>query len=450
MARAGLIVLLLGFWALSLDFLSVFPAVGQDEPWIAAAPVKLATAGQLGSDLFAGYYGMERHHFQHPPLYPLLQALLFRLAGVGVFQMRFLAVACGLLVLALTCALGRQSGGRGVALLAGLLLVGLRVAEGGGATGIPLLDQARVSRYDILVPVFGLAALYRFNQVERRAARSPDGARAGDWLGVGVLVGLAGLSHLYGLFWLPVFGLIGIWRRGRAWFWLSGLPLLLGALLPWLPWLIFAARHWDDALGQQRMVTARFDLFHWRFYLQNARNEGLRYGALDLWERPGVLRGGRVGSWLLLGGLPAALWATGRGPRHPPDERGVLGVALVGHLFLFALLLSQKDFRYLIVVWPLALLLLATGAQRLWRAGRRGGAGAAAAAPPCGGGGGGRRCGTSARGGGADAPVRGPHGPPGPGYPPGVAGAGAAPLLVGAAAVPVPHVGAPLAAEWRG
>ena len=58
------------YLAVSLDRLSVFPAVGEDEPWIAAAPYKLASEGVYGSDLFAGYYGVDRHNYQHMPLYP--------------------------------------------------------------------------------------------------------------------------------------------------------------------------------------------------------------------------------------------------------------------------------------------------------------------------------------------------------------------------------------------
>jgi 4-amino-4-deoxy-L-arabinose transferase-like glycosyltransferase len=100
--------LLLLYWILSLDSLAIVPSVGQDEPWVAAAPVKLATQGVLGSDLFTGYYGMERHHYQHPPLFPVLQAGVFRAIGVGVWQMRVLPVALGLLVLALTYAVGKQ------------------------------------------------------------------------------------------------------------------------------------------------------------------------------------------------------------------------------------------------------------------------------------------------------------------------------------------------------
>ena len=85
--RAIVLLGLLLYLAVSLNRLSVFRPVGEDEPWIAAAPYKLATQGVLGSDLFAGYYGMERHHYEQMPIFPLLQAAVVRLFGAGVTQM---------------------------------------------------------------------------------------------------------------------------------------------------------------------------------------------------------------------------------------------------------------------------------------------------------------------------------------------------------------------------
>src|ERR1700722_1764761 len=45
---------LLAYLFVSLDRLAVFPAVGQDEPWIAAAPYKLATQGILARTFLPG------------------------------------------------------------------------------------------------------------------------------------------------------------------------------------------------------------------------------------------------------------------------------------------------------------------------------------------------------------------------------------------------------------
>ena len=82
----------------------------------------------------------------------------------------------------------------------------LRVAAGRDGTGILLLDSARINRYDIGVPVFGLMALMAFNRAERD--------RSDAWYTLtGLLTGLAGLTHLYGVFWLPIFAGLSIARR---------------------------------------------------------------------------------------------------------------------------------------------------------------------------------------------------------------------------------------------
>lgn len=236
------------YLAVSLDRLSVFPAVGEDEPWIAAAPYKLASEGVYGSDLFAGYYGVDRHNYQHMPLYPLLQAGLFKAAGVGVFQMRLLPVTFGLGLLLVVFLVGTQLADERVGALAVVLMLGLRIAAGGDATGILFLDRVRINRYDIAVPVFGLLALWAF----LRAGRTPIPA----WYFLtGALTGLASLSHLFGAFWLPVFVALLLWgwqghgRRTRA---MS--LVMLGFLLTWLPWIAYIASGWDDYLGQMRFV----------------------------------------------------------------------------------------------------------------------------------------------------------------------------------------------------
>src|SRR5262249_3023881 len=152
---------------ISLPGLAVFPPVGEDEPWVAAAPYKLASRGVLGSDLFTGHYGMERHHFEHMPVFPLLEAGVFRLFGVGVPQLRALPIACGGGLLIAVFAAGRQLGGDRVGALAPVLMITQRVTDGGLGTGVLLLDRARVNRYDIAVPVFALFALVTFHRAER-------------------------------------------------------------------------------------------------------------------------------------------------------------------------------------------------------------------------------------------------------------------------------------------
>jgi 4-amino-4-deoxy-L-arabinose transferase-like glycosyltransferase len=351
----------LAYLAVTVPRLGVFPPVGEDEPWIAAAPYKLATQGVLGSDLFAGYYGMERHHYAHMPIYPLAQAAVFKVFGVGVVQMRALPAACGLLLLIVVFVVGRQIGGDRVGALAVALMVTLRVTAGGIGTGILLLDRARINRYDIAVPVFGLAALWAFNRVEN--ARRPAGYAL-----TGLFTALASLSHLYGLFWLPVFAGLLIARHGRDAFRRKTIaPLLVGFACPWLPWLVFVASGWSDYLGQMRLVSARFDVFNPSFYVDNVLHGG---GPISLDWSVNTLRAlpfARAGTWTMLIGCPAACATMLSVGRYRGGGAGYgLAVAALAQTVMFVALLKVKTVSYMIALWPLWALLLAWFGVWLW------------------------------------------------------------------------------------
>jgi 4-amino-4-deoxy-L-arabinose transferase-like glycosyltransferase len=355
---------LLAYLLVSLPGLTVFPPVGEDEPWIAAAPYKLATQGVLGSDLFTGYYGTERHLFEQMPVFPLMQAGLFRLFGVGVAQMRALPVACGFVLLLAVFAIGRQLGGDRVGVLALILMIGLRVTDGVGGTGVLLLDRGRINRYDIAVPVFALLALSTFNRAERDR-------RGSLYVLTGVFTGLSGLTHLYGLFWLPVFtGLLTVRRGWRVLrpgdLWL----LLAGFAAPWLVWVAYIATGWSDFVGQMRLYSPRFDLLNPKFYIDNMLHEN---GPISLdWSVRTIqaLPLTRVGTWTVLIGAPAAvavaLW------REDDSGRAVrtLAIATLVQMAMFAVLLRVKTFNYMIALWPLGALLLAWMGIWLWDRGR--------------------------------------------------------------------------------
>jgi 4-amino-4-deoxy-L-arabinose transferase-like glycosyltransferase len=222
-----------------------FPIVGQDEPWIAAPAYKLATQGTLGSDLFAGYHGMERHQFDHMPMYNVLEAAVFRMFGVGVVQMRALSVLFGLALLLVTYGVGHQAGGERVATVAVMLMVvqRLTVATATRPIGILLLDSARHNRYDIAVPAFGLAALWV-------AVRGVDRHRASAAVIAGALSGLSTLSHLYGVFWLPCLAAFFVLDMGLRRAVRPLAAVLLGFLAVSLPWVAWITSNWPDYLAQ--------------------------------------------------------------------------------------------------------------------------------------------------------------------------------------------------------
>lgn len=356
-ALLGLIAYLLA----TVPHLAVFPPVGEDESWIAAAPYKLATEGVLGSDLFTGYYGMERHHFEQMPLFPLMQAGLFRLFGVGVVQMRALPVACGLLLLIVVFAVGRQLGGDRVGALAVVLMITLRVTDAADSTGILLLDRARINRYDIAVPVFALLSVLAFNRAER--------APRGWWYALtGFFTGLAGLSHLYGVFWLPVFaGLLTVRRRWRVLHARDLWLMLAGFAVPWAFWVGYIATGWSDYVGQMRLDAGRFNLLDPRFYLDNILH-GNGPISFDWFLRSiGALSPTQVGTWTMVIGTPAAV-AVALSQTRDASSRVVraFAIASIVQLVMFVVLLRVKTLNYMIALWPLAALLLAWLGIWLW------------------------------------------------------------------------------------
>src|SRR5207237_7391646 len=84
----------------------------------------------------------------------------------------------------------------------------------------------------------------------------------------GLLAGLAGMAHLYGLFWLAAFALVLFWDTRFVVLRRRPLYLIaLGALLAWTPWLIYIAFGWPDFVAQTSNYANRFDLFNVQFYV---------------------------------------------------------------------------------------------------------------------------------------------------------------------------------------
>jgi 4-amino-4-deoxy-L-arabinose transferase-like glycosyltransferase len=425
----ALLALLLVYWTISLRQLTVVPRVYEDEPWQASTGWKLATEGVLGSDLFAGFYNMENRYYGYMPLHPLFLAGVFRFAGVGLFQARFEAVSLGLLTLALTHSLARRLfkdsriGLLSIVLLIGVRSTGLTPSQ---VSGILFLDMARIARYDMVVPVFGLASLHAYLSARERG-------RAGGYVLSGFLAGLSGLAHLYGVFWLPALILLTLWDAGDA----AGsspdnglsdkccmtsptlrlrathpersetqskergaplrvLPyflarfrrqannasnapndahragrlsavgyLVLGFGLPWLVYAVYVLGDVYAWRGQTRSYADRFDLLNPGWYLDNLLAEPRRYGPGLGPVGPGVLL--RVGFWSALMALPLSAGALARRAWRYADRsaRSVLVPAVVLPI-LFAFLIRLKLSNYLVTIAPIWALAMAWGGVALW------------------------------------------------------------------------------------
>ena len=346
------------FLTVSLRHLDRVPPVYEDEPWQASTGWKLATEGVFGSDLFTGFHGMEAHYYGYLPVHPLLLALTFKLAGLGLLQARLETVVLGLMVILLTYWLGRRLFDPGVGALAVVFMLVVRLT---GLTryqlsGILFLDMARIARYDMAVPVFGLSALHLYLSAKERDSPLL-------FVLAGGLAGLAGLSHLYGAFWVLMLAVLAMWQGSR---WHVLALLSAGFLAPWLPYAAYVAGGFEDWLGQTRLYAPRFDLANPGWYLGNLLAEPRRYG-------PGLGPPGwsyllRPGFWSALVIIPAsAVGLAVRAVRHGDRSARTLLVPLVGFPILFALFLHLKLVNYTLTFLPVGALAAAWGARSAYR-----------------------------------------------------------------------------------
>jgi len=346
------------FLVTGLRHLDSVPQVYEDEPWQASTAYRLMTSGVFGSDLFAGFHNMDQRYYGFMPLHPLLLAAVFKALGVGLAQARIEAVSLTALTLVLTFALGVRLFNAWVGALAVALLVCVRWS---GLTyvqlsGIPLVDLARIARYDPLVPVLGLSALHVF--LFARATTS----RAWVYVVAGVLAGLAGLAHVYGLFWIPALVILALWNRATP---RAVALLLVGSLLPWLPYVAYVLGDLPDWRGQTAIYAARFELLNPRWYLDNILQEYHRYG-------PGLGPLGwtwllRPGFWCLLIALPCSVVALGRRALIACDAPArALIVPTLLFPALFAVFITLKLVNYTLIELPLFALAIGWGLSRAW------------------------------------------------------------------------------------
>ncbi len=414
------LLLILYFWATGLTNLDRFPKIHEDEAWQAAPGYTFWADGRFGTDLFAGFYGMEENYYGFMPLFPMMVGAALHLFGLGLFQARLVPLILITLTLALTYRLGTKLFFPWHGLLAVAILVTWRIAGPFAhlLSGIPLADAARIVRYDSAVPLFGLLALllfvegmegwkngrmeewkagqatYKLQSPNLPISQSPNPPTSQSLL-LGTLIGLATLSHVYGAFWLPALLLVMLWQWGRR----SLKPALLTGLgfgLTLLPWLLFVASGWSDFLNQGRNYADRFGLLDIRFYLLNLLLEVERYDP--------ILNGAKqsFGAWLWLVACGLSLlwlvWVVIRDNRLsvvssqsnlPMADSETLSLVhcsllispcslfiaarllltcLLTTAALFALLVSFKTFTYLAMLWPLLAIVIAAGLLHLWQA----------------------------------------------------------------------------------
>lgn len=201
-----------------------------DEGWDASPAVNLVRHGFMGTTIFpvgsVGYYwgphafqGMEQHTYWLPPLYFLAEGLIFKLFGVGLFQLRLMSVFWGVVGLAAVYYLARWlfKNDRRLVLLS-LILVG---------TDYFWIDAASLGRMDMMAVALSLVAFALYLNLRKRNLY---------WaiLSSNLFICLSGLTHPTGVLGLLVlvFLLLYLDRKSLEWrMVLIGLvPYVLGAV----------------------------------------------------------------------------------------------------------------------------------------------------------------------------------------------------------------------------
>lgn len=334
--------------AAAVDLRNYRPLSG-DEMEILSISEKLATQGQLGTDLYAGNFNTDRSWFMNLPGQYLLHLAAFKLAGVGIAQARSVSLIAAVVVLWATGILAHRWYGLAVAGLSTLLLVFWRSGVIAMDLGLPLLSVARSMRYDVTPIMWIWISLLYLDGLLRR----PSWSRA---LAVGTCAAAASLTQFFGATVVPVVGVAWAWSRGRrvltdpltAW-------MCIGFLAVLAPYLTYLATHWTDASSQLGFAVAPrvppsgpFEL------MQNVWREPQRYVSL---LRPGV------GRWLLLVGCWPALAYLVRRQRDggTPGDRLLLSSLAVPALML-AIFEMTKAPLYAIVLWVPLCVTVAVGA----------------------------------------------------------------------------------------
>ena len=376
--RLALAGALLWYATATLPYLADFPVVELAQIRIVEPAYFLATQGVYGNALLTGWYHAESAYHEYMPLYAWLVALAFKILGPSIWAARLVSVLGGGLTLWLTYQLGQQLDGAALGVLGAWVLCALKLAVpilseverigfDPNTSGIPLLDLARVIRFDIWIPVWGLGACCLFLWAQARGSRW-------GYAGVGVLTGLATLTHLYGVFFLMLFIGLLIWMEGPRVFYRWPLYLMLGAFaLTLLPWGLYVSQDLYAYRGQMLPQAGRFDLLNPLFYLDNLVREPWRYLSWlgGSFRHPILLP--RIGFWLTVVSVPVAaryLWGQSR---QAPTLRNYFALTTLPILaLLLAVLINFKRYYYVLLVLPFLALYIAAAILAIWRApGRR-------------------------------------------------------------------------------
>jgi 4-amino-4-deoxy-L-arabinose transferase-like glycosyltransferase len=227
------VLLGLAFVCLQLVDISTYPMVTADEAFYSDPAFQLVSRFSFRNDVLSGNLGFDGPYFWQPPGYAFLQALIYAIAGFGIWQTRLAGIVFGgAACIALYKLIELLTGNRRVAFVAGSLPMFWPA----------FLLTAKSSRMDTHAIFFLLLATnFAIRSLEPRASRIFS-------IACGACIGIMGVIHSAGITWAIglVLGLaLQTWRTPKN-------LVLLAAAAAALPaaWLVAGAIHVDAFKGQ--------------------------------------------------------------------------------------------------------------------------------------------------------------------------------------------------------
>jgi len=326
------IILIIGVLLFHQQTLLLFPIVHGDEPWFADAIWNFVNNGQIFDTMHSGaldQFGYEWSRRYFLGITPW--AMMFSVAGVGLYQARLMSLIVGGVLLFATFLVGRRSSGNMTGILAALLL----------AISPVFFHASHFARQDIF-----LATVLMFVYLLVLIALDNENPLA--HFGAGLIMGLSIDVHQNGYFFIPALAIIYLSHYGKSIFrkrgpWLAVFGGLLGIayylivfVLP-SPETYFTLYSFDFNSENEIYITQGL-----RGIVEGIRTEIGRYRFFD--------------NNLIFGLLGAGVaYLMFRWNRF--DRRLLIMVGVT--FFVFALFRGSKTIYYAILLFPFMILLIA-------------------------------------------------------------------------------------------